>query len=384
MELEIINAKYYVINNNKVKDVLDIIKKKLIDNTINITVNNELFGEPCIGFEKLLMLKYRYKTPSPDNKYIIKYVKENTNLYIYPVNTLTIISAKYGYSDNTTVVEKDVKDIINNQINDNSLDILVNNALFGDPYQGFIKRLNIQYKLNDIMVIDNNILEADSLIINKQLKTYIYFHICCLENWKEVTENIIATIKNSGLFTIVSEIRCFILGNMGTIPTFLKDEKIKIIKTSNELGLYERFTLSHLWNDCQKENFNVLYLHSKGITHKSNNNIKDWVNYLLYFTCYKYLEILGLLEIYHTVGVNLLHIKKRHFHYSGNFWWATSWYLKTLPNTIGPNYLDPEFWILKNKQVKKHVCLWNSRIGHYKTPYTKDNYFEKEINLNII
>jgi len=33
------------------------------------------------------------------------------------------------------------------------------------------------------------------------------------------------------------------------------------------------------------------------------------------------------------------------FHYSGNFWWANSTYIKKLPKVIGGSYTAPEFWI---------------------------------------
>ena len=44
-------------------------------------------------------------------------------------------------------------------------------------------------------------------------------------------------------------------------------------------------------------------------------------------------------------------------HYHGNFWWSKSSYIKTLPRNIGPDYLDPEAWLLKNITENKHIDM---------------------------
>ena len=44
------------------------------------------------------------------------------------------------------------------------------------------------------------------------MKTYIYFHICCINNWPIIVANLHNDIKNSGLYDVVDEIRCGVLG----------------------------------------------------------------------------------------------------------------------------------------------------------------------------
>lgn len=40
------------------------------------------------------------------------------------------------------------------------------------------------------------------------MNIYIYFHICCINNWKDVFNNLFNKIKDSGLYDIIKEIRC--------------------------------------------------------------------------------------------------------------------------------------------------------------------------------
>ncbi|NBQ17941.1 hypothetical protein EBU24_06515, partial [bacterium] len=43
---------------------------------------------------------------------------------------------------------------------------------------------------------------------------------------------------------------------------------------------------------------------------------------------------------------------------SGNFWWGNSQYIRTLPEHIGNEYCDPEFWIFK-----RHNILWHNAFS---------------------
>jgi len=202
----------------------------------------------------------------------------------------------------------------------------------------------------------------------------IYIHVCCINNYKEVFNNLIYCIKDSGLYDSISEIRCCILGDYD-IELF-KDEKIKIHKTSNHLSLYEVFTINKIHEDCKNEDMNVLYLHTKGITRNNDMNVNGWIDYMIYFDIYNYKKCLELLLDNDTVGVNL----NEHpvFHYSGNFWWSKSSYIKKLNTCIYESYNSPEFWLTCNKNGK-YVGLWKSNVNHYNVCYQKENYENKII-----
>jgi hypothetical protein len=126
---------------------------------------------------------------------------------------------------------------------------------------------------------------------------------------------------------------------------------------------YEGTTLLKLYDEC--ENYkNVGYIHSKGITNLTKCTNK-WRKILEYATIEKYQDNFNALENgYDVSGIFWI---KSNLHFSGNFWWAKSSYIKTLPrpvldkwDTYNPEYgfwktaLRYEAWIgIKNPKVNE-------------------------------
>lgn len=230
------------------------------------------------------------------------------------------------------------------------------------------------------------------------MKNVIYFHICCINNWKEIVMDIFSQIYASGLYDAVDEIRCVMLGPITNLEImerripFLKDPKVRVIHISKSLKMREVFTINCIWNDAQNEDFNVLYLHSKGVTHNgTNSNVKDWVQLLLHFNVHRYDECLEQLKTCDTVGINLRRTPE--IHYSGNFWWSKSSYIKTLNRCIDNSYNAPEFWITDSDKGR-FVSLWNSvtivdsrainKFSHYKKKYPAYLYDTKPSMISVI
>ena len=115
-----------------------------------------------------------------------------------------------------------------------------------------------------------------------------------------------------------------------------------------------------------------MYLHTKGIGAPHNNKINDWTEMMLYFLVDKSSECIELLENHDTVGCNYLN--RPHKHYSGNFWWATSDYIKRLSQIPdGSVRHDAELWLLSNYFVKYYE-IHNSKVNHYHTTYPCERY----------
>jgi len=194
-----------------------------------------------------------------------------------------------------------------------------------------------------------------------------------------VVTKILAEIRESGLYNLVKEIRCSVLGDIDPKTHHLfKDPKIRIVFWSRDKSTYERKILKQLHQDSKNEDFDVLYLHSKGVGPKDPriiDNIADWVDYLIYFnvthngSCRKLLTAGA-----DTVGVNLRYAlnppervwkdREPRLHYSGNFWWAKSEYIRSISGEISDEYLGPEFWIAY-PETGRHICLWQSNVDHY-------------------
>jgi len=223
-------------------------------------------------------------------------------------------------------------------------------------------------------------------IIKNRMKIYIYMHICCVNNWGDVLKHLLRKIRHSGLYAEIEKIRCCILGDPSKhIHLLNNDPKIEIIDTNPCINLFEPFTLNHLYADAKNssEPFYVFYLHTKGIRHAGENpHVVDWVNYLCYFNIYHYTKCLDALNAnFSTVGVNLQ--SSPVLHYSGNFWWANSEYIKTLDMCYLTSYNAPEFWITE-KKTGKYASLYESEVNHYEEAYPPTKYIGKDIVLKYV
>ncbi len=214
------------------------------------------------------------------------------------------------------------------------------------------------------------------------MNTYIYFHVCCLSNWQDIFKQLIADIKDSGLYYKINEIRCNVLTTNYQYIHWLSeyDSKIKIIGASDNLSLFETPTINLLYEHSQTEDFNVLYIHTKGIRHTNNPCITDWVKYLTYFNIYRHDICIDEIANYDVVGVNLQDEPVLHF--SGNFWWSKSQYIRTLGPCNYIHYNSPEFWITEQKKGK-YLSLWLSNTDHYHSRYEENKYKDMIVNLNV-
>lgn len=147
---------------------------------------------------------------------------------------------------------------------------------------------------------------------------------------------------------------------------------------------YEIPTLRSLKNFCDNDTANsvVLYLHHKGVTRPTDPCVTDWRALMLHFNVENWQQCVDkLTEGYDTVGVNWMS-ESEYPHYSGNFWWATSEYIKQLPVLSMPrdndfrsqlnvnsadHRLDSEFWI--GGSNPHAYSFHNSTVNHYHNTY---------------
>jgi hypothetical protein len=202
------------------------------------------------------------------------------------------------------------------------------------------------------------------------MNTYIYIHVCCINNWKEIFGKLLSDIRTSGLYDKITKIRVNILTDASDLDIF-NDAKIEILGISKNLNAYENSTLNLLYEHSLKEEFKVLYLHTKGIKFNGKNlNVTDWVRYMSYFNIDKHSQALDDLDKYDAVGVNLN--TEPVLHFSGNFWWSKSDHIRKLGNCKYENYNSPEFWVTCVKGDYKE--LWKSGINHYYGRYEESRY----------
>lgn len=222
----------------------------------------------------------------------------------------------------------------------------------------------------------------------------IYINIAVNAHVQDVLSRLIDKISNSGLYDHVERIELLVNGDINqlSLPT---GEKYVISHPNLDTTKCEFPTLDKLWEDSQTEDINVLYLHTKGVFRKPTSiPIRNWTEYMSYFTIERWRDVLPLLSEYESAGVNRLKHNKLMLkqlkqseqagctHYSGNFWWARSSYIKNLPRPSTLVYNDDyilyryiaEAWIGINFTPENSKVLYRSGKNHYVYMFPRKQY----------
>lgn len=216
----------------------------------------------------------------------------------------------------------------------------------------------------------------------------------------QVLWDLLTKIRQSGLYDACEKIYLVFNGERKHLGFNLVGEKYVIIDSNPDISKCEFPTLDLIWKHSQTEEFDILYLHTKGVTKPGHQNIVDWTNYLSYFSIEKWTDRKIDLEESDCSGVNLFGnpddirehpstwgYGKAPIHYSGNFWWSKSSHIRKLPNPIAwlpdENHrrwrVMAEMWLCQHPDGK-YACAWNSNTNHYESPYPAEiykKYFEK-------
>ena len=231
-------------------------------------------------------------------------------------------------------------------------------------------------------------------------KIYIYFHICTIGVWQETVTNMLNRIIDAKLMDQCTEMRVTVVGEyIVKAREILNHPKINVIFTDTDTSFYERPCLEQIRHDAENEDFKVLYLHSKGVSDKNvqyRDNINDWIDMMNYYLIDNHQKCIDILDHHDAVGVNCTkagqstlndHNSKipayNSYHYSGNFWWSKSSYIKTLPQYIEEGYIDPELYIGQG-QGTLYEIYHSSIVGnHYFNRYHRYMYVN-EFHNNVI
>lgn len=159
-------------------------------------------------------------------------------------------------------------------------------------------------------------------------------------------------------------------------------KKIIVINYSNDASLFENATMKQIITFSKlHDNYNILYLHTKGVSYNDDHyfypGIISWINYMLYSLVDNSDRCIKLLNIYDTIGVNIKEHDENPLHYSGNFWWGKSSYLKKLSPTVFKDKYDCEFLTLSKSP--KYFNIFT--LPHmYQNVYALESYRDNIIN----
>ena len=217
--------------------------------------------------------------------------------------------------------------------------------------------------------------------------TVCFIHSCTLPVWgTEILDNMISYIQSSDL---INALDLIFINNVGTMIDVNKysmiTDKIIISNHSSDTNGFENSTLRqmHFFSQINPK-CKILYLHTKGVsyqrTHESNPFVRDWTNFMLYCLVNKHKECLEMLDYVEAVGCDYYHnyddgTNRYPSHFSGNFWWTTSDYIKRLNVYELTNKHDAEFWIFKGDPSFINIHSSPNKYWlHYIHPYHVSEY----------
>jgi hypothetical protein len=171
----------------------------------------------------------------------------------------------------------------------------------------------------------------------------------------------------------------------------------------------ENFTYRQIYEACKNEDFQVCYIHSKGITAADNflkgrvidaqrfKNYYYWRQFLSWGVIKNWKKCITALETgFDVAGVNFF--AKPAPHFSGNFWWANSSYIRTLPDpatkdwwhelqnnsndawlkTTTDRFRD-EQWLCSNKDVKVYKVIDIDQEDNPASKFLPQSHYEEII-----
>ncbi|WP_143123653.1 hypothetical protein [Thermoactinomyces sp. DSM 45892] len=250
-------------------------------------------------------------------------------------------------------------------------------VLEGIESQGWVKR---------VIGFVRDKVEVQQVLLRKLDKTVCFMHVFEINNWLEIVKRQIGRLQSSGLYEKMDSIYISFVTERANDEKHVEDilrevnmlskaddtMKIRILPQTHD---FERPTLQWLHQYCTESphNVQILYMHTKGVARFGTfveSYVRDWVHLMETVLIDHHEMCLKHLGSVDACGVNYLPSPKPHF--SGNFWWANSEYIKQLDAEIGPDYLAPEMWLLSHHQ-SKFCCLFHSEVNHYEQPFSSKN-----------
>ncbi|MFI5381469.1 MAG: DNAJC11 domain-containing protein, partial [Tepidisphaerales bacterium] len=142
-KLVIVKAVYGDLPDGAKTDVTEKVKEMVKDNALSVEASNDNFGDPADGIVKKLKVDYTIGGVAAS-----KTVNEGETLTIAagekPVASKLVIK-KAVYGDLPDGAKKDVTEKVAAMVKDGALSVEATNENFGDPAEGVVKKLKVDY-----------------------------------------------------------------------------------------------------------------------------------------------------------------------------------------------------------------------------------------------
>lgn len=186
----------------------------------------------------------------------------------------------------------------------------------------------------------------------------VFYHLACLPGWREVFEEQMTILADAGFRSIDLSV----LGAPDVSEVLAVCQELAIearpIFQSPELALFETPCLRAIEAYAREHSGYVLYLHSKGVSNPADETKRRWREVMMTELVEEWEARMLELPHYDAIGVNWMDMSPIS-HFSGNFWYASTRYLRTLADfqtyyehpryqiwdAINDKRLGCEFWI---------------------------------------
>ena len=179
------------------------------------------------------------------------------------------------------------------------------------------------------------------------MKLTHFYHVYADGDWLEPATQHIEELAVSGLIDNLDDM---FLGIVGSPENREKVEReLPGVSVAWRATGYEQVTLEKVHEFAQTDDGAVFYAHTKGAWSKSDL-AKQWRVSMTNDTVTRWPECVSKLQTYDAVGPFWLkssepeHAHHDHF-FAGNFWWATSKYIRSLPPVKTDHRFQAEGWI---------------------------------------
>lgn len=211
------------------------------------------------------------------------------------------------------------------------------------------------------------------------MQKILLYHIFPVNDWKEVTENLLSRVPHESMYVHVSlpdsitkeEVQNY-LNSFGRIKAVF----YSVNSNHPEVDGMEKFR-----TQIDLTQYTLLtYMHSKGVTKPTSQNIKDWTELMRYFIMDRMEQCIRVFKHgYLLYGVNKTTESdfEADFFYAGNFISVnlTPEMVSKIQSTpIDRNYHGLEGFWGKLCSSQKAFNAFHSRIDHYSNPFPESNY----------
>lgn len=191
-----------------------------------------------------------------------------------------------------------------------------------------------------------------------------FMHVCMINDYMRIVAEQVMLMRASGLYDAAREINVGVTGSKehrevleGLFKPF---SKIKIVAHTEDHKAFEFLTLKELKKKANLlDDFYGFYIHTKGVSWPDHEGGKYWRDYMNHYNITMWRDAVVKLDFgYDTCGVKMVN-KGFPLHYSGNFFWFRSEYIKKLMPVSAVDTGDrfnAEMWPCSGQPICATLC----------------------------